>query len=432
MMNLAKLKSLDDFINENLSIYFNFDTERLNCGGAFGHLEHIYDDITLSFNDLRELVSKGLEGKLENAVEKTDGVALAISWKNDHLVAARNKGHYRNFGENALDASGLKNMFAGRGGISDAYSFAIDDLELALSKLPKKELEDLFGNGKKFMHLEVIYTAAQITVPYNANLLVFHNVTEYEASGDPIAQDRKSADKLANMITKVNQNVQKTFKIQGSPYIDMKAISDLDAKKTKFNAKINDIQNKHKLGNNSTLFEYYKKEWMNFLSKPDTAPVKLSDIEIETLIQRWILDDKSFKLDSKIFSKEALAWAKEFEKSNLNEINIKIKRPIELLFVELAITILGNIKTFLVANPEETAANIKKELDATIAQIKADNDESALVKMTRWLERLDSVGGTENIFPSEGIVFNYKDKLYKLTGTFTDVHRIISIIKFKN
>jgi nicotinamide mononucleotide adenylyltransferase len=401
----------------------------VNEGGAFGHLEHIYDDLSLSFDNLRELVDLGLEGKLENAVEKTDGQALAISWKNGGLISARNKGHYKNFGENALDYASLKSQFEGRGDIADAFSFAIDDLQNALSKLSSKDLDSLFENGKKFMHLEVMYVPTTNTVPYNINLIVFHNITEYDNSGEPVNQDRKSADKLAKMIETVNQNVQKTFKIQGSPYIDMKAISDLNGKKQKFYQKINAIQSKYKLGNSNTLLDYYENEWKDLLSNNS---IKLTDIEIEGLITRWCKEEKSgFMLTAKNLSAEALEWAKEFEKSGLKDAYGKIKRPVELLFVELAVTILGNLKTFLAANPEESAVNIKKELESTISQIKSENDESALSKMGSWLERLEAAGGSENIFPSEGVVFDFKGKIYKLTGTFTDVHHIISILKYK-
>lgn len=402
--------------------------EILNESGAFGHIEHIYDDFNLTFDNLRELVDLGLQGKLENAVEKTDGMTLAISWKNGKMIAARNKGHYKNFGENALDSESLKNMFIGRGEIGDAYNFAFDDLQNVLSKMSSKDLENIFENGKKFMHLEIIYIPTTNTIPYNTNLLVFHNITEYNESGEIVGEDRKASDRLAKIIKDINQNIQKTFKIQGSPYIDMKAIDDLELKKSEFNKLINNIQNKNKLGNNNTLLDYYKKEWEILLKKERP---ELDEIEQQGLIRRWCENDKSFGLNGKTLSEKNLEWAKEFEKTNLVSEQRKIKRPIELLFVKLAITILSNFKTFLAANPKESTINIKKELDKTITQIKSDNDETAINKMTYWLDRLQAAGGSESIFPSEGIVFNYKGKMYKLTGTFTDVHHILSILKYK-
>jgi cytidyltransferase-like protein len=66
----ATNESLDEFVKENLQISYNFKTEQLNCGGAFGHMSHVIDDYTLSFGQIKEIIDLALEGKLENAVEK--------------------------------------------------------------------------------------------------------------------------------------------------------------------------------------------------------------------------------------------------------------------------------------------------------------------------------------------------------------------------
>ena len=60
-------------------------------------------------------------------------VKLTISWRDNRLVAARNKGHLKNKGENALDIRGVSDKFQGRGGLSDAYNFAMRDLSKKLS-----------------------------------------------------------------------------------------------------------------------------------------------------------------------------------------------------------------------------------------------------------------------------------------------------------
>ena len=48
-------------------------------------------------------------------------------------------------------------MFSGRGEIEKAFTYSMKDLEIAIKKLGKKDLEDIFGNGKSFMSLEVMY-----------------------------------------------------------------------------------------------------------------------------------------------------------------------------------------------------------------------------------------------------------------------------------
>ncbi len=424
-------KKLQEFVanhlNENIDLTL---LHRINEGGAFGHLEHIYDDYTLTFAQLKELINLGLSGKLENSVEKTDGQALAVSFKNGKLVTARNKGEYKNFGEKAADKSAIKEKFAGRGEISDAYMFAFDDLEKAIAKIPKKEVDEIFQEGKKFMHLEVMYIPTTNTVPYNVNLLVFHNVTEYDEAGNPIAQSRKDSDKLAKLIKEVNANVQKTFEIQGSPYIKFKDGVDFEKEKKIFIDKITKLQKKWGLTEQDTLLDFYIEEWREYLQKIGVDA--LTSEQLNGLILRWSGNDKTFRLNAKtIPDPEMLQWAKDFEKSEAKKINTKIKRTIETLFIEVAMVIIKSLKTFLAANPDESTKQLKVDLSKAIEDIKKSGDESALEKMKKHLERLELVGGMDAVFPSEGIVFDYNGKMYKLTGSFTDVHHIISTLKYK-
>lgn len=422
-------QTLFNLLNDRL-----VENELLREGGSFGHLSHVYEDLDLTFGDLKEIIDAGLRGELDELVEKSDGMALSLSYKNGKIVYSRNKGQYKNFGENALDGDDIKNMFIGRGTIYDAYSLAIDDLENSILKLPKKELDEIFNNGQNFMHLEVMYSQNEVTVPYGLELLVFHNVSTYDENGNLLKQDRKASDKLAKMIKDINADIQKTFKIQGSPYIDMKAINDLDKKKSDILKKIKNLQNGVKMSDDNTFADYYTAKLTEKLEQ--TNP-NLTGFEISNLSQRWIYNNKSIRIDKNNIELGNIDWAKEFEKNELPKIYSNIRRPLELICIELGLEIISNMKTFLAANPDEATKQLKKELDDTIAEIKNSGDTSALEKMERRLERLELSGGIEKIFPTEGIIFTRTDKqgnqkLYKLTGTFADVHKILGILKFGN
>ena len=83
-------------------------------GGAAGHMNHPFDDADLTFGDLKKIIKLGLSGKLnreDNVTEKLDGQNLLISWKGNQLVAARNKGQLKGFGENALNINAVKSLF---------------------------------------------------------------------------------------------------------------------------------------------------------------------------------------------------------------------------------------------------------------------------------------------------------------------------------
>ena len=70
-------------------------------GGAYGHMNHPFDDKNLKFSDLKQIIINGLGGNLnreDNVTEKLDGQNLMISWVNGKLVTARNKGQLKNYG----------------------------------------------------------------------------------------------------------------------------------------------------------------------------------------------------------------------------------------------------------------------------------------------------------------------------------------------
>ncbi len=43
------------------------------------------------------------------------------------------------------------------------------------------------------------------------------------------------------------------------------------------------------------------------------------------------------------------------------------------------------------------------------------------------LERIQAIGGFEKLVPTEGIVFVYKGKTYKLTGLFAPINQLLGI-----
>ena len=184
-MFIPNTKTPQQLIKENIN-----ESKLLQEGGAYGHMSHPFDtDINLTFGQLKDIVNRALEGTLEFTREKTDGQALAISWRDGRLVAARNKGHLKNKGENALDIKGVSDKFQGRGGLSDAYNYAMKDLSNAIKSLSDKQRDKIFKQGACFMNLEVIYPTSVNVIPYGQALLVFHGTMEFNMEGVAIGEN---------------------------------------------------------------------------------------------------------------------------------------------------------------------------------------------------------------------------------------------------
>ena len=396
-------------------------------GGAYGHMNHPFDtEINLTFGQLKDIVNKALEGNLDLAREKTDGQALAVSWRDGRLVAARNKGHLKNKGEGALDINGVAMKFAGRGELEKAYNFAMKDLTNAISKLSEKQKDKIFKGGACFMNLEVIYPTSVNVIPYGQALLVFHGTMEYNVDGIAIGENQEAARTLAGMIKQVNADVQSAYTISGPPINQLPKSKDLRKLKGSYNSKISKLQSKFKLKDNDGIADYHQAFWMDFVNKK--SPTKLDNKTLMGLVKRWAFYDKSFRLDKKNLSDvKTMEWAKGIDKNDHAKMAKDNIRPFEDIFLGIGADILSFMSSVLAANPDKAVRDMKKRLDKTIKDVKKSGDVKKINKLKMELQRLNAIGGTDKIVPNEGIVFVYGGKTFKLTGTFAPLNQILGL-----
>ena len=399
----------------------------LTEGGAYGHMNHPFDtEINLTFGQLKDIVNKALDGELELTREKTDGMALAISWVNGKLVAARNKGHLANKGANALDAKGVATKFSGRGELEKAYNFAMNDLSKAVSALSEKQRDKIFKSGACFMNLEVIYPTSVNVIPYGQPLLVFHGTMEYNDKGEAIGENQSAASILAGMIKQVNQNVQSNYTIQGPPVTQLPKSQNLSKLKAGYISKISKLQSKFKLSDSSGIAEYHQAWWTDFIKSK--TPEQLDANTLNGLVKRWAFYDKGLRLDAKsIPNAKVLEWAQKIDKEDHAKIAKDNIRPFEDIFLGVGSDVLSFMSSVLTANPDSAIRNMKTRLDQTISDVQTGGDPKKIAKLKLELERLNAIGGKDKIVPNEGIVFMYNGNTMKLTGTFAPLNQILGL-----
>jgi hypothetical protein len=403
-----------DFIKEGLLLE----------GGAYGHMSHPFDDMDLTFGDLKNIITKALTGELGVIREKTDGQALAISWKNGRLIAARNKGHLQNAGANALGIEGVASKFAGRGGLTDAYNFAMKDLSAAISSLSQKQREKIFGEGKNFMNIEVIWPTSVNVIPYGQALLVFHNCIQYNESGVAVGQVDGAENILAGMIKQINQQVQSKYTIQGPPITSIPKNDNLSSKQGKYLSKLNKLQNEFGLSDSDNVADYHQSWWNWWITS--NAPVKVDKITKESLIRRWAFGDKSLRLNT-ISNEELQKWAITQDKVNVIKQQKDNIKPFEELFLGVGADVLEFVSSVLTVHPDKAIRSMKEKLKSVASQVRSGGDPSKVQKLKQELSRLNALGGIDKIVASEGLVFFYNGKTYKLTGTFAPLNQILGI-----
>jgi hypothetical protein len=406
-------------------------------GGAYGHMNHPFDDKNITFSDLKNIVILGLGGKLnreDGVTEKLDGQNLMVSWVGGKLVTARNKGQLKNLGATAMDTVGVASKFAGRGDIKKAFVYAMKDLSKAVGRLTNAQKEKIFGNGKRWMNLEVMYPRSVNVVDYDKAQIVFHGTLEYNKSGVAIGQPKGSARMLAGMIKQVNQNVQKHYTIGKPQFLTVSKVQDFGKKKAGFISRLNKLKKEYTLNDSDTLSKYHQSFWEEFIFNASIQyNYKIPNKILVDLTKRWAFFDKSYKIPTikkDIKNKKFLDWVVSFDKNDHSKWVKQNMKPFEVLFFDVGAEILKNISGYLAASPDKAVQKIRKDVINAIKTVKSGGDVKKIQTLKLQLDKLEKIGGLSAIVPSEGIVFKYKGKTYKFTGAFAPVNQILGLLNF--
>ena len=133
---------------------------------------------------------------------------------------------------------------------------------------------------------------------------------------------------------------------------------------------------------------------------------------------------------AKQIGKDEAALVKKYDKEDVKKKYKENIKPFEDLFLELGATIIKNANNFVAANPSDEAQRLRAYLDKETTKIRKGGGVDQIKRVEDLLAKLDRIGGLDSIYPSEGIVFRYNGKLYKLTGAFAPLNQLLGIIKY--
>lgn len=410
-------------------------------GGAAGHLAHPYEDYDLTFEDIQNMIDAALGGTLVSAQEKLDGQNLMVTYKDGQVRAARNKGQVKDFAANSLTVKQVEDMFAGRGPIQAAFAEAMKDLETAINKLSVNQKQKFFANGAKFVNLEVLYPETANVVPYGASQLRLHHIKEYDKAGNVVGEDVEAVRQLQGAIRQVQAEKQKTYEIRITDPITIKKSADYKAQKEELTKMVVTTMSIYKLKPSDKVGLYYQAWWKNYIDQiAKTYQYTVPENTITQLINRWSFGNKEVNIRAirdGIDNDEFKNWVVDFDKKEYAEQKKIANKPIENLFLKLGVYTLGNIENLVSLNPNDSVRQMKGDLKKAIEQIKSfaktdttDEGTTALKFLKRELARLQDIGGFNAILPTEGIVFKYNEKLFKLTGAFAPINQLLGYMRF--
>ena len=432
-------KHLDN--NQGESFVYDFDdfsktvfgTPYLNEGGLAGHMNHPFDRHDLTFADLKEMIARALQGRLdiEKAVtEKTDGQNIFITFKDGQIKFARNKTER----QNPLTVTELQTKFAGRGPISEAFGKASEDLEAAFSKINPATIQSIFQNGKVFANMEIIYPETKNVISYDIAVLQFHNLIEYDENGNVVQTDMTGGNTVQKAVEDANAHLQKTFTLIPPQKIKIGPMENFQDYQDALFKEVDQLKDRYELTDNEKVTKYHEGWWREVIkSKALKTDYDIPDDILELLVNRWAFNNKStsiVKVRKQIDSPEFLEWVSAFDKKDFKKYQKQNMEPFDSIFLKLGAEVLKNASNFLAANPAKSVQQLKQELIRSIKDLRMSNDIGHLDILKTQLDRIKRLGGFEKIVPAEGIVFTYGGDTYKLTGAFAPINQILGTLKF--
>ena len=404
----------------------------LTEGGMGGHMSHIHEDQSLTFSEVEQIINDVLSGEInrEEITEKVDGQNMFCSFIGGKVKLARNKSQISNKGSGALDVHAVAKRWAEVPKIAEAFTEGITALEKAFKQFKDEDVNEIFDNGRNWVNMEIMWPAAQNVIYYDTPRVIFHGLDIVDDSGSKIGIASTLQKKLYSLIDGIEQSsvkVSKPISLKIKPRVDF---ADQVAVLVKRLDSFRKLQNVSKSG---TIRDWFHKMWMDKLASIEKSKSIKIDRDIKIKIADRFADfNKSYKLSQ---IKKDLADAVIYDAvRDLDKNSAKIykaeREPLELVMLQLGVDALLNVELALQVNPDESLSKLQNSITKQIAKIKNSKNIDDIEKMQKSLQQIEALGGLDKIVPTEGIVFSYGDKLYKLTGLFAGTNQLMGIGRF--
>ena len=416
--------SLKSYLIENIIKQTPININMINEGGAGGHMSHPFEYTDFTGEDLLELVDSLFNGKIENVKEKLDGMNINATMNNDGEVVFVRNNTDRNSDKGGITLNDIMTRWDDKPHVQKTYMTAGRIIDEIFKKLPVKYFNPEKGK-RKIINCECIIEGKTNVMPYATDRVAFHGYKIYEITdkldkyGQRVWAEIESVEGDVDAIYKAAEGIDKA---KPRANLIVKSVEDANKFAKDFKLKLANIYKNEKLDMTATIEEWKRARFESL--KPDWL-----DKEVDAIYNRWFNNDKSFKAANikKLYSEHYSdimgdKLAKEYIK--------EVMEPMDEIFMAIGNAFIKVCNGFTNQDKHGTIVDtIKADLDEVIRSIDKDGSEEHKADLERNMNRLKSLG-EDYINSAEGVVFMYKDKLMKLTGSFAAINQILGLIRF--
>lgn len=390
-------------------------------GGASGHLKHPYEYIDDTLQDLIDLIRDLFSNNIQDITEKIDGYNIQVS-KNtdDRCIFIRNKTDL-NSEKGGMYLEDILSKWNDKPNVRDVFYSTCQKIEESLENIPYTLFNE--RGYRKFINCECVSEGKTNVMYYNTMQVFMHDVWIYKKQDGEWVHVDTNKDILKDIRNKISKNINC---VTVTPNVYIKTSEDLNKKSIEYISQLKKIfNNKY----NSSIREVLERRFDEYLSEKG---IQLSDTELKsTLFKRWVLGEKGTNIKyilNSITDEKARADIKDIDSNARTRSSIKdyCYAPFKKIFTNIGNTILKNVNNLINSTDfkDSTIEKIYQDYRDSIQNILKNGSEDDINKTYSILQILDTDVDINN---TEGIVFLYKDKLMKVTGSFAGLNQIFGI-----
>lgn len=393
----------------------------INEGGASGHMMHItdYEDFTL--DDLKGLIYNLFNGKVEDITEKIDGVNLQASVNDSGDVIFIRNSRDLNSENGGMSIDDMRTKWREKPQVMHTFVTSAEKIREVLERMPVKFFNP-DSSTRQFVNCECVIEGTTNIIPYGTSNVMFHDIWVYKRE-DGKWTHAETIKRGLKDIEAAAEDVDGAL-ITPKVIIDTVRVSEKLVKRHMSN--FNRIFKSENLKDKNTIREYKIERFKRWLSKEAKWALSAPG-EIENLYYRVIHNNTSITLRT----------LREIYKDNREELDKLCKEDraracqytnedLDSALISMGNDLLDACTGFVNDNYKDAVtAELRKALEDTVAL--ASEDDRMRDRLLRQMKRMQA---DDRINSTEGIVFTYRGKTMKVTGSFAPLNQILGSIRF--
>ena len=395
-------------------------------GGASGHMAHPYDYTEFTLRDLKGLIRNLFSGKIEDITEKIDGTNIQATMNQQgQVVFIRNKTDLNSeLGGMTIDDMARK--WEAKPAVAKTFLTAGHIITEVFEQIGPKFFNPS-DNKKLVLNCECVTEGKTNVLYYNSSQVDFHDIWVYEKNEEG---KWENTDVTKTGLDTIQKACEKVDNAQITPKLIIKVQQDSEDILVSFIKKLDRIFKDANCKEMSTVDDWKFSRFVSYCKEHEewTDWVLKSEEGTRLLYRRWFYDDKTVNIKKicELYPEDANN-VRAVDKKERKQWVASVMEPLDNFFIELGNSIIELCDGILNQDSKaEIVKKLKTDLEDAVSEIELNGDDDANQKMTKQLTRLEGIG----LNATEGIVFRYKGKLMKCTGSFAALNQLLGMTKF--